>query len=67
MHNRRDAPWVEIPPAWALDIIDLQLLTLLAIKKQRSKELSPEDQKKVDAISDVVADINRKIDAAQQS
>ena len=73
MHQRHDDRWPEIPVS-ALDIIiELQLLTvsqneaILAELQKRASKLSPENQAKVNAISDVVAGINRKIDAAQQS
>jgi hypothetical protein len=65
MRNRRDDQWESIP-TWAFDIIELQLMILAKLTKRDSK-LSPADQAKVDSIAAVVADINKKIDAAQET
>jgi hypothetical protein len=68
IHNCPD-PWVDAP-AWAIEIAEMQFVTMLqnesilAMLEKRASKLSPEDQKTLNTIFNVVAATNKKMDAA---
>jgi hypothetical protein len=68
---RRPSPWANAP-AWAADLLEINLIVLsqnesiLAVMENRESRLTAVDQAKVDSIFEVAGTIKSKIDEAQK-